>query len=99
MELCLQRLRSYLTTEQTAKFLLIMEKYKTKKELNLFKLWGIKKSAQSHHPIVPEDDDGGLPWSGNEDEEPGTGKKSRANNSAKSPPFNSATHLPPGGYF
>lgn len=47
MEHCLQRLRSYLTTEQTAKFLIIMEKYKSKQELNLFKLWGIKKISNT----------------------------------------------------
>lgn len=84
MELCLQRLRSYLTTEQTAKFLLIMEKYKSKKELNLFKLWGIKKITaggfpQHHHSsqhrahlydkLLGSDDEGGLPESGDEDEE------------------------------
>ena len=80
MEHCLQRLRSYLTTEQTAKFLLIMEKYKSKKELNLFKLWGIKKITHSypghHHPhhrsvydkLVPSDDEGGLPESADEEE-------------------------------
>lgn len=58
MELCLQRLRSYLTTEQTAKFLLIMEKYKSKKELNLFKLWGIKKISSGGNygpPVRPYD--------------------------------------------
>lgn len=84
MELCLQRLRSYLTTEQTAKFLLIMEKYKSKKELNLFKLWGIKKISNSHGPPVraydrlaldPEADlsegseEEGLPESGDEEDD------------------------------
>ena len=52
MEQCLGRLRSYLTTEQSARFLLLMEKvtspswplkYKTKPELNVFKLWNIKR--------------------------------------------------------
>jgi hypothetical protein len=91
MELCLQRLRSYLTTEQTAKFLLIMEKYKSKKELNLFKLWGIKKITNMQAPtnnrifdkiaLKPnqgsfqesseEDDEIGLPESGEEEEAAG----------------------------
>jgi hypothetical protein len=73
-------LRSYLTTEQTAKFLLIMEKYKSKKELNLFKLWGIKKinhaspqttligahQGGASYMMKDSDDDGGLPESNDE---------------------------------
>ena len=81
MEQCQQRLRSYLTTEQTAKFLLIMEKYKSKKELNLFKLWGIKKITQTSPQstligahqggssfMKDSDEDGGLPESNDEAE-------------------------------
>lgn len=57
-----------------------MEKYKSKKELNLFKLWGIKKISTnvfpSHHhrahlydKLLGSEDEGGLPESGDEEEE------------------------------
>lgn len=61
-----------------------MEKYKSKKELNLFKLWGIKKINNAHSnrtlekisPIISgtggvcsdDDDEGGLPESGDDDD-------------------------------
>lgn len=39
----IERLRKVLTVEQTAKFLILMEKFKSKEELSVFNLWNIKK--------------------------------------------------------
>ena len=39
----IERLRTVLTVEQTAKFLILMEKFKSKEELSVFNLWNIKK--------------------------------------------------------
>ncbi|CDW80244.1 UNKNOWN [Stylonychia lemnae] len=75
MEQCMGRLRSYLTTEQTAKFLILMEKFKSKQELSLFRLWDIKKLDKSRDKQMikmysvngkDSDDEGGLPESDEE---------------------------------
>eukprot|EP00347_Sterkiella_histriomuscorum_P015635 403356280 len=72
MDHCMGRLRSYLTTEQTAKFLILMEKYKSKDELNIFRLWNIKKLDRQREMkkihymvqgIKDSDEDVGLPES------------------------------------
>ena len=43
MDESIERLRKVLTAEQTAKFLILMEKFKSKEELSVFNLWNIKK--------------------------------------------------------
>ena len=40
---CVERMRSQLSSEQTAKFLILMEKFKAKEEFSVFNLWNIKK--------------------------------------------------------
>ena len=42
-------MRTQLTPEQTAKFLILMEKFKAKEEFSVFNLWNIKKKEE-----VPE---------------------------------------------
>ena len=46
---CVERMRSQLSSEQTAKFLILMEKFKAKEEFSVFSLWNIKKKEE-----VPE---------------------------------------------
>ncbi len=42
------RLRSFLNPLQTSKFVVTLEKFKDRPELNLFQLWGIKKMQADH---------------------------------------------------
>ena len=46
---CVERMRCQLSSEQTAKFLILMEKFKAKEEFSVFNLWNIKKKEE-----VPE---------------------------------------------
>ena len=39
----LENMRNILTTEQIAKFLILMEKFKSNQEFSVFNLWNIKK--------------------------------------------------------
>ena len=39
----IERMRKILSQEQTAKFLILMEKFKSKEEFSVFNLWNIKK--------------------------------------------------------
>ena len=39
-------MRSQLSSEQTAKFLILMEKFKAKEEFSVFNLWNIKKKEE-----------------------------------------------------
>ena len=39
----IERMRKTLSQEQTAKFLILMEKFKSKEEFSVFNLWNIKK--------------------------------------------------------
>ena len=44
---CVERMRSQLTSEQTAKFLILMEKFKAKEEFSVFNLWNLKKKEEN----------------------------------------------------
>lgn len=39
---CIENMRQKLKTEQIAKLLILMEKFKSKDEFNIFNLWNIK---------------------------------------------------------
>ena len=43
---CVERMRSQLSLEQTAKFLILMEKFKAKEEFSVFNLWNLKKKDE-----------------------------------------------------
>lgn len=43
IEESIERIRHYLSPEQTAKFLILMEKFKSKKEFSVFSLWNIRE--------------------------------------------------------
>lgn len=44
---CVERMRQQLTSEQTAKFLILMEKFKAKEEFSVFNLWNLKKKEEA----------------------------------------------------
>lgn len=43
---CVENMRNQLTSEQTAKFLILMEKFKSKEEFSVFNLWKIKSVSK-----------------------------------------------------
>mgnify|MGYP006101515463 CR=1 FL=1 len=43
---CVMSMKSQLTSEQTAKFLILMEKFKSKEEFSVFNLWKIKSVSK-----------------------------------------------------
>ena len=43
-----ERIRQFLTPEQTAKFLILMEKFQNKKEFSVFSLWNIREIKQQN---------------------------------------------------
>ena len=43
---CVMNMKSQLTSEQTAKFLILMEKFKSKEEFSVFNLWKIKSVSK-----------------------------------------------------
>lgn len=43
---CVGTMKNQLTSEQTAKFLILMEKFKSKEEFSVFNLWNIKKTSK-----------------------------------------------------
>jgi hypothetical protein len=46
IEESIERIRPVLSAEQTAKFLILMEKFKSKKEFSVFSLWNIREIDQ-----------------------------------------------------
>lgn len=44
----IERMRKVLSQEQTAKFLILMEKFKSKEEFSIFNLWNIKKQTKEN---------------------------------------------------
>ena len=46
MDKSIETMRNQLTSEQTAKFLILMEKFKSKEEFSVFNLWNIKKISK-----------------------------------------------------
>ena len=43
IEESIERIRQVLSPEQTAKFLILMEKFKSKKEFSVFSLWNMRE--------------------------------------------------------
>ena len=43
-------MRSQLSSEQTAKFLILMEKFKARDEFSVFNLWNLKKTETKPKP-------------------------------------------------
>ena len=43
---CVENMRNQLSSEQTAKFLILMEKFKSKEEFSVFNLWKIKQVSK-----------------------------------------------------